>query len=126
MIDPTLFSALKRLEESLWATETRFNNALMERLFSLDFIEFGRSGRRYARAEMLCDERQRQAFDATLHDFSVRSMSKDIALSLYISEVRYPSGTEWANRSSIWDQSKGQWQLRFHQGTPTAPPPDRG
>jgi hypothetical protein len=110
-------SLLHRLELTLWQAETRFDSALMDRTFAPDLIEFGRSGRRYRRDQMLFDASERQEMDATLHDFTTRVLSADLAQCTYVSEVRRPDGTEWANRSSIWDRSSGNWQLRFHQGT---------
>ena len=108
---------LPPLEHSLWAEDTRFDRALMDRTFAPDFFEFGRSGRRYSRNELLFDPEDAQKIDATLHNLALRPLSQDVVLVTYQSEVRYPEGTEWGNRSSIWDRSSGAWQLRFHQGT---------
>jgi hypothetical protein len=109
--------ALPALEHSLWRAETRFDRALMEATFAPDFHEFGRSGRRYTRDEMLFDAKDAEEIDATLHDLKVTDLAPGLALVTYISEVRYDPA-EWANRASIWDRSSGRWQLRFHQGTP--------
>ena len=111
-------SPLLALELTLWHPSTRYDRALMDATFAPDFHEFGRSGRRYTRDEMLFDPAQAQDIDATLHDFTEHPLSDTITLCTYISEVRYPEGTERANRASIWDRSSGRWQLRFHQGTP--------
>ncbi len=113
---PTL-TLLPALELTLWRAETRFDRALMDATFAADFHEFGRSGRTYTRAEMLLDAASREDIDATLHHLTSRPLSDTIAHVTYISEVRHPEGTEWANRSSLWDLSTGAWQLRFHQGT---------
>ncbi|MEO1778862.1 MAG: DUF4440 domain-containing protein, partial [Pseudomonadota bacterium] len=56
---------------------------------------------------------------ARLHTMEVRQLSRQIVLVTYVSEVDHDTGTEWSNRSSIWDKSSGDWKLRFHQGTPT-------
>lgn len=109
---------LQALEHSLWRTETRFDRALMDLTFAPDFHEFGRSGRRYARDEMLPDPLNAEPIDATLHDVTVTDLSPTIALVTYVSELRDSARTEWANRSSLWDRTSGHWQLRFHQGTP--------
>lgn len=109
--------ALPALEHTLWRTETRFDRALMEATFAPDFFEFGRSGRRYTRAELLFDAKDAKNIDATLHGLKVTDLAPKLALVTYVSEVR--SGkTNWANRSSLWDNTSGRWQLRFHQGTP--------
>ena len=105
------------LEQTLWRRETRFDRALMEATFAPDFFEFGRSGRRYTRAELIFDETQAQDIPATLHRLTVTPLSDRLALVIYISELRCDP-PEWANRASVWDRSSGRWQLRFHQGTP--------
>jgi hypothetical protein len=111
---------LSALERGLWDAGTRFNRTLMEATFAPDFFEFGRSGRRYTRDEMLFAECDRQEIDATLHSLKATRLSPDLVLVTYVSEVRYDD-IEWSNRASIWDQSTGRWQLRFHQGTPCGP-----
>ena len=110
------------LEHQLWTTSTRFDPDLMNQIFAPDFTEFGRSGRRYDRGEMLFSAEDAQDIHARLHGLDIRPLSDTIALVTYVSEVQYGEVTEWANRSSIWDISSGNWQLRFHQGTPCAPP----
>ena len=109
-------SPLHTLELTLWHPSTRYDRALMDATFAPDFHEFGRSGRRYTRAELL--QADAHDIDATLHDFTEHPLSDTITLCTYISELSTPEGTERANRASIWDRSSGRWQLRFHQGTP--------
>lgn len=112
---------LAALEHTLWRTDTRHDRALMEATFAPDFREFGRSGRRYSRDDLL-PTGEVHPIDATLHDLTVADLSDTIALVTYRSEVRRPAGTDWANRSSLWDRASCTWQLRFHQGTPCEAP----
>jgi hypothetical protein len=107
---------LHPLELTLWHPATRYDLALMDQTFAPDCHEFGRSGRRYTRAELLHVDPH--PFTATLHNFTATPLSATIAHTTYISELHTTEGTEWANRSSIWDNVTGRWQLRFHQGTP--------
>jgi len=88
----------------------------MDQTFAPDFHEFGRSGSIHTRAELLLDN-WRHDFEAILHDVTVRHLAPDIAHCTYICEVKTPTATEWANRSSLWNHTTGRWQLRFHQGT---------
>ncbi|HPI40235.1 MAG TPA: hypothetical protein PLJ21_05485 [Pseudobdellovibrionaceae bacterium] len=44
---------LKTFEESPRKSETRFNLVHQEKVFAPDFFEFGRSGRRYTREQMV-------------------------------------------------------------------------
>ena len=120
-MDQNTRDELRVLEESLWRDETRFDDELMGKLFAEDFCEFGRSGRRYSRQEMLLGQNGATEIHATLplRDFCARYLSEDIVQVSYVSEVRYGARTELANRSSIWSRHKNGWTLRFHQGTPT-------
>jgi hypothetical protein len=108
---------LTALEHTPWRADTRHDRALMDQTFAPDLVEFGRSGRRYTRDDLL-PTGESHPIDATLHALTITDLTPSIALVTYISELRRPTGTEWANRSSLWDRSKGRWQIRFHQGTP--------
>ncbi len=118
---PRELQDLPALEHTLWQTETRHNRALMDATFAPDVHEFGRSGRRYTRDDLLPNG-ETHDIDATLHALTVTQISPEIALVTYQSELRHPDGTEWSNRASLWDKTSGRWQLRFHQGTPCEAP----
>ncbi len=124
--DAGLLQDLLRLEGTLWRSATRFDRSWMERVLHRDFHEFGRSGRRWSREEIL---------DAPAADIDVawppeqlkaRPVAPDVALVTYV----VTDGTGAAsNRSSLWlrdaasedtDPASG-WRLRFHQGGPTCP-----
>lgn len=121
-------ATLRRLEESLWIAETRYDGDYMNVIFAPDFFEFGRSGRVWSNAEML-GFRSGPKIDAVLPlpDFAARALSDDIAQVTYNSAVTYDGNVEYGRRSSIWSRvviSKAApygWQLRFHQGTPFQP-----
>ena len=109
---------LPDIERALWQAATTYDRAHMDRTFAPDFIEFGRNGTFYTRETMLNAPNAAQDVTAILHDIALRPLSRDLTIVTYVSEVRYPAGTEWSNRSSVWDRSSGSWQVRFHQGTP--------
>jgi len=108
---------LRKLEESLWIADSRFNPEYMEHILSIDFFEFGRSGRIYKREDTLAVPRQEINTLLPLKNFTIHPISKDVVLITYISHVKYER-LEIGNRSSIWSKTNGRWQLRFHQGTP--------
>ena len=109
---------LRRLEESLWRRETRFDRAYMEGVLAPDFFEFGRSGRVYDRAETLSIGAS--DIDAKLPLAAFRITGLDIATVLvtYVSEVGASKEALLSNRASIWSRTDAGWRLRFHQGTP--------
>ena len=120
MLTPENMNALRALEVSLWTAETRFNPGLMARTFDKDFVEFGRSGRRYDRADRIFPADQMQDIDIRLPlpDYAVDLIAPDVALATYTSEVRFDGTVQRARRSSLWRRFGGGWKLRFHQGTP--------
>lgn len=120
-MDDKTHEELRELEESLWRAETRFNDPLMNKIFADDFCEFGRSGRIYQRQEMLLGQNGTSEIHAIfpLQDFRVRALSPEIVQVMYVSEVRYGTQVETANRSSIWRRESTGWRLCFHQGTAT-------
>lgn len=108
-LSDALFDETRTLEESLWQAKSRFDNVLMDQVFAKDFFEFGRSGRTYARHEMLFEPTNFQEVAATipLPEFRARHITDDVVQTTYVSEVVYDSGTQRGNRSSIWSRIEG-------------------
>jgi hypothetical protein len=118
MLSPEDKTELTRLEEAMWRPETRFDLAFQETRFAEDFIEFGRSGRVYSRAETILTDKK--PIDATLplQGLAFRQLDKHTVLLTYNSEAVYDGVREQARRSSIWSRTPSGWIMRFHQGTP--------
>ncbi len=108
---------LKKLEESLWISETRFHNDYMNSILSPDFFEFGRSGRIYTKEQSLSAPMQEIHAKFPLKNFEVHQITDDVVLVTYVSEVQYEE-LEVGNRSSLWLRTLDGWKLKFHQGTP--------
>lgn len=122
MDDNNLLQTLQDLEVELHLTETRCNLARLGDLLHPDFEEYGRSGRRYSRAEIL------DAFQAggeltpiVAWDFALARLGDGVGLLTYQSAHVGPSGDRQKHtlRSSLWMRTAIGWQMRFHQGTPT-------
>ena len=109
---------LQRLEEELWREETRFDVSRMEEVIAEDFLEFGRSGRIYQRADTLAVPSTPIEAVIPLPDFDARLLAEGVAQVTHNSVVTYGENIEKARRSSIWTRSSSGWKLRFHQGTP--------
>ena len=95
----------------------------MEMLLHPDFVEFGRSGTPYSRADVL----EEYGPDSTLpairsEHFKVVNLGGGIALLTYVSAHLDADGNAHRHtlRSSIWVLTEVGWQMRFHQGTPTS------
>ncbi|WP_380169259.1 DUF4440 domain-containing protein [Jannaschia sp. R86511] len=124
--DAALVRELVRLEGTLWAEATRFDPGWMAAVLHPDFHEFGRSGRRWSREEILGMPAGVIDVEWPPQHLTARRVAPDVALLTYV----VVDGTGAAsNRSSLWlrdgvaagsDPASG-WRLRFHQGGPTGP-----
>jgi hypothetical protein len=119
-IDVTHIRILTRLEEDLWRHSTRTDLNLMNKVLADDFVEFGRSGRVWHRAEMFTSV---PPFEAVLPlpNLAIRGINDTTALVTYDSIVTSQGETKYARRSSLWSHQSGHWILHFHQGTPYDP-----
>ena len=112
---------LTRLEEAMWQAATRFDPAFQEAHFAADFIEFGRSGKAYTRAEIIRRDTAEIQATLPLPKLKIRMIGEDAALLTYNSRAVFDGVVEHARRSSIWTKTATGWVMRFHQGTPYAP-----
>ena len=87
---------------------------------AMEFVEFGQSGRRWERAEVLAAMAgEAPRADIVIEGFQVAALAPDVILATYdlvVSATRGPVPS--SRRSSIWIRRDGRWQLRVHQGTP--------
>ena len=123
---PALLSAedraiLTQLEENMWREETRFDMKFMQKALASDFVEFGRSGRTYTRAQSLAVQRQPTDAVLPLPNLAIRLLDDNTAQITYDSAVTYDGVVEYGRRSSIWSRTQDGWVMRFHQGTPYVP-----
>jgi hypothetical protein len=116
-----LLRTLRDLEISLHQHAVRANRERLEALLHEDFLEFGRSGRSYDKAQivaLLLGEPS--AGKVWSQDFALTALGEDTALLTYRSAVNEAGRlSRHALRSSVWVRTSRGWQLRFHQGTPT-------
>ncbi len=118
----TLRDELIKLELALQEQQPAAPESADNRLLRDDFFEFGSSGgtiNKQMVIEYLADEK----IDMTSGDFRLDLLADGVALLTYRSIKRFESPTPplYSNRSSIWTCVAGQWQMFFHQGTPTKP-----
>lgn len=113
---------LQALEVKLHTPAARRNHARLNTLLHADYLEFGRSGQSYTKAEVL-DTLPLEANPANIRadNFELRTLGAETALLTYLSWQVLSDGTHERHtlRTSIWQLTKQGWQMRFHQGTPT-------
>lgn len=111
----------RQLEEKLIKPVTRQSITELAALLADSFIEYGSSGRIYYKPDVVTALQSTSPSQITITDFHVRKLGTDAVLVTY-KATRLGSGTDAAThslRSSIWQCIAGQWQIVFHQGTPT-------
>ena len=123
MTTDELLTTLQQLETELHQEETRRNASRMAVLLHPEFQEFGRSGRRYSRAEVLAEFSGSDVEFPTVVSwgFSIAICAEHIALLTYVTAHKDESGHVHRHtlRSSLWLRTSEGWKIRFHQGTPT-------
>ena len=111
------------LEQALHQFDVRRDPATLEKLIHPDFIEFGRSGTRYDKAaikqQLLTEPRAKTKSHS--QDYQLAQLGPDVVQLTYKSAQQDDDGQlgNYTWRSSIWQRVDDQWQIRFHQGTPT-------
>ncbi|EMH0063852.1 ribonuclease H [Providencia rettgeri] len=116
-----LFNKLIDVEKKLHLSANRQNINFLREVLHEDFFEFGRSGgttNKTNTLSVLVDEQPKTIYS---EDYHCTLLSDNTLLMTYTSFERQQNiKIKLTHRSSIWlKNSKSQWQLRFHQGTPT-------
>ncbi len=111
---------LIELELYLLKSEVRTSAKELSALIHDDFLEFGGSGIRFGKEEVLIRLPQVKCPEFSATDFELRMLAPDLAQLLYRATILKPSEfiTRYSLRSSLWKEEDGRWQLIFHQGTP--------
>ncbi|NIA45704.1 MULTISPECIES: DUF4440 domain-containing protein [Providencia] len=116
-----LFNKLIDVEKKLHLSANWQNINFLREVLHEDFFEFGRSGgttNKTNTLSVLVDEQPKTIYS---EDYHCTLLSNNTLLMTYTSFERQQNvKIKLTHRSSIWlKNSKNQWQLRFHQGTPT-------
>ncbi|MGC5704038.1 nuclear transport factor 2 family protein [Pseudomonas sp. NFXW11] len=108
------------LERQLQQAEVRADRQALEALLAEEFLEFGASGGRWDKAQVLADLPQQDFIERRISEFAVQRLAPDLAQATYLCHNAAvgarPATSAW--RSSLWRHREGRWQMLFHQGTP--------
>ena len=112
MIDP---SVLQHAELTLLRGPSRHDANYLEAVLHDDFIEIGRSGSRWTKAEVIVGLLAEVcSAEPVVDEWHSTRLSPALALLTY--RLTGPGGVQ-SRHSSIWDTSGRLPILRFHQGT---------
>ncbi|UXH76531.1 nuclear transport factor 2 family protein [Roseateles amylovorans] len=125
MIHETLVQTLSRLEADLHRPELRGDAVRLNALLHPDFEEVGRSGRHWSRADILAMMLSETVpVEVVADGYAAVVLQPGAALLTYRAAHRLADGSlaRHTLRASVWLQTQGRWQMRYHQGTAAANP----
>ena len=109
------------LETTLLKPEVRSSREELEKLLADDFIEFGSSGSIYRKPNTLTNlstSTDKVVYEVS--DFVAKELSENFVLNTFKTKQTINDiDVVVSLRSSIWKKTDGNWQMFFHQGTPT-------
>ncbi|BFM09403.1 DUF4440 domain-containing protein [Halioxenophilus aromaticivorans] len=118
-----LLTKIQALEVELHHGGLQCSRTRVDNLLHSDFYEVSRSGVRYERAFVVdVLGGQDSAPKSVADEFELQQITSENVLLTYRTARINAQGEliDHALRCSLWTHKNGQWQLRYHQGTPAA------
>lgn len=116
-----VLATLSELETELHGRQARNKSERLDELLHDDFVEVGRSGKKYSKADIVRQLTAEEETSLVLEssDFEVRLLAANVALLTYKTATINEKGARHrqALRSSVWINVNDCWQLTYHQGT---------
>jgi hypothetical protein len=112
---------IRRREEKLLESNIRSSIGAVADLLADNFVEFGSSGRVFNKQQTIASLQQEDGTcHWSMHDFEANRLAPGVILATYRASRQADNGEPefQSQRSSIWKQIDGRWQMIFHQGTP--------
>ncbi len=112
-------NTIKELELSLLKPEIRSSKEALDKLLASDFVEFGTSGNKYTKTDILKRlPNTLERVEYVVSNFAVDTPAENIAVATFKTE-RTTDGKDKviSLRSSHWRKTDGEWQMFFHQAT---------
>lgn len=100
-------------ELALLTAEVRADRERLEALLDDDFVEFGASGRRWERHEIIADLLASPSPEVSVGAMTARLVGDRVVVVTYETEA----DDRRVRRSSWWRERQGQWTCFFHLGT---------
>ncbi len=97
----------------------------LDRLLADDFREFGASGRTWTKPEIITSLTAAKDAPGTrriVTEFRTQTLADGLVLVTYRCQRTSPGTSDtFSWRSSVWRRHGDDWQMVFHQGTPSIP-----
>jgi len=120
----SLEEQIRQLEERLVNPAVRKSEMELNELFADEFVEVGSSGKIYDERQTIQTLLEESGFRVMMTNFKILVLSADCVLLSYRAAISFNTDetkTVFSLRSSIWKRNGDQWQIIFHQGTPSNP-----
>ena len=115
-----LAKLIEDLEVELLRPDVRKSAKRLGELLADEFFEFGASGNRYSKQDIIdiLPKLEDAKYSAT--NFEAREIATNTVLLTYESENEeiQTNKKRYSLRASLWQNRNGKWQMIFHQGTP--------
>ncbi|MCP5375406.1 MAG: DUF4440 domain-containing protein [Rickettsiaceae bacterium] len=115
-----LTDTIKKLELSLLKPEVRSSKDMLDKLIADDFIEFGTSGNKYTKKDIL-DRLPNSPEDARYQasDFSIEMSPENfVVVKFKTKKIINKKETIFSSRVSYWRKTDLGWQIFYHKSTP--------
>lgn len=112
---------IENLEKELHDPSVRRNPERLNQLLHDSFLEIGRSGEVYDKAQILNSINTEPVHTVWSDGYTSQKISDGVVLLTYrTAHIGLDNElSRFTLRSSLWEKAGSSWQLRFHQGTPT-------
>ena len=119
-MDQQIKKLIEQLEIELLQPKIRKSKERLNELLADNFFEFGMSGDKYTKQDILNILPQSKGIRYEGTDFESVEISPNTILLTYRASVENTNTNKkiWTLRSSIWQKRNDNWQMIFHQGTP--------
>jgi hypothetical protein len=121
IITSSIFKELVDLECKLHDSESRKKPELLESLLGQGFFEFGSSGNRFSRKEIIESLSAEDTKKILASDFESFQITENVVLLTYKTNIiSLSEKNSHAIRSTLWRKENDHWVMIFHQGTPVS------
>lgn len=114
-------AVVEALERRLLNPRIRSSEKDLDELIADDFVEFGRSGRVWAKSTIIKSLSQAPSVEIEIDSVQCRHICDRAILITYRSKRVGEDQSADTLRSSIWQRRGDVWQIIFHQGTQAEP-----
>ncbi len=112
-----IYDKIRKLEIELHSKVARQSEQILNDLIANDFLEFGTSGNSSSKEDIIKRLPNSDHLEIDSFDFTIRKISIDVIQVIYKTKMVIEDEEVKSQRSSLWKNNNGQWQMIFHQSS---------